>query len=157
MRVKPLLGLLGLSAALAALIGLWTLQPGMDASPDAIALQAGLDCDSARHACRAHNDDLEIELRLGPAVRPLETFDIQLHGVRGDLDAQARIDIQFQMRDMDMGLNRYRLDRDADGVWRGRAVLPVCTTGRSDWYAVIEIVQEGRRWVAEMPFVVGQP
>lgn len=157
MKLKPLPGLLGLSAVFAALIGLWTLQPGMDASPeDTVALHVEKDCDSARQPCGARGDDLEIELRLGPPVRPMEAFDIQLQSMRGGLGAQARIDVQFQMRGMDMGLNRYRLDRDAHGVWRGRAILPVCTTGRSDWYAVIEIVQDGRRWSAEIPFVVGQ-
>jgi hypothetical protein len=157
MKLKPLLSLLGLSAAFAALIGLWTLQPGMDASPeDAVALLVDVDCDSARQTCRARGGDLEIELRLGPPVLPMEAFDIQLQSMRGDLGTQARIDVQFQMRGMDMGLNRYRLDRDADGVWRGRALLPVCASGRSDWYAVIGIAQDGRRWVAEIPFVVGQ-
>jgi hypothetical protein len=154
---KPILGLLGLLAAFAVLIGVWSLRPGTDASPEStLALQVAADCDSARQSCRARGDDLEIELRLGPPVLPMEAFDIQLQSMRGDLGTQARIDVQFQMRGMDMGLNRYRLDRDADGVWRGRALLPVCASGRSDWYVVIDIAQDGRRWVAEIPFVVGQ-
>lgn len=155
MKSKPLLGLLGVSVACAALVALWVLRPAMQApAQPAITLQAEPGCDSARQACRARGDDLEIELQLGPALRPLEPFSIAL---RGNPDTAARIEVQFLMRGMDMGLNRYRLDRDADGVWRGRAVLPVCTTGRSDWYAVIEIAQGGRRWIAEMPFVVGAP
>lgn len=154
MTSKPLLGVLGLSAAFAALIGLWTLRPGMTPPQTAVTLQSEPDCDSAQQPCRAHGDDLEISLRLGPPVRPLESFNIEL---RGELEAAARIDVQFLMRGMDMGLNRYRLGRDADGVWRGRAVLPVCTTGRSDWYAVIGIEQGGRRWIAELPFVAGSP
>lgn len=155
MTSKPLLGLLGVSVACAALVALWMLRPALQGPVQpAIALHAEPDCDSARQACRAHGDDLEIELRLGPALRPLEPFSIAL---RVNPDAGARIDIEFQMRGMDMGLNRYRLDRGAEGVWRGRAVLPVCTTGRSDWYAVIEIAQGGKRWIAEMPFVVGPP
>lgn len=155
MTSKPLLSLLVLSLACAALVALWALRPALHApAPPAIALHAEPDCDSARQSCRAHGDDLEIELRLGPALRPLEPFSIAL---RVNPDAGARIEIEFQMRGMDMGLNRYRLDRDAEGVWRGRAVLPVCTTGRSDWYAVIEIAQGGKRWIAEMPFVVSPP
>jgi hypothetical protein len=158
MRRKPMLGMLALVAAFVAVSALWLVRPGMDApSENAVVLHVEQDCDSARQACLARGDDLEIELRLGPQLRPLEPFSAQLRALRGDLNAQARIDVKFQMRGMDMGLNRYRLGRDADGDWRARAVLPVCTTGRSDWYAMVEIVQDGRRWVAEMPFAVGQP
>lgn len=158
MQRKTILGWLGLAAAFAALLWMGSQRPGTQVAPGTAApLQVEADCDSARAACRAQGDDLAIELRLGPALRPLESFDIELRVLRGVLDAQARIEVEFQMRDMDMGLNRYRLERSEDGFWQGRAVLPVCTTGRSDWVAVIGIEQDGRRWIAEMPFGVGQP
>lgn len=156
MQRKPILGWLGLAAAFAVLLWLWSQRPGLEVSPvAALPLQVDEGCDSAQSACGARGENLSIELRLGPSLRPLESFAVELRVLQGVLDAQARIEVQFQMRGMDMGLNRYRLEQSADGLWRGRAVLPVCTTGRSDWYAVVGIEQDGRRWIAEMPFGVG--
>lgn len=158
MQRKPIMGLLGLAAASIALFWLWSQRPGLDVANDAaVPLQVEGDCDSAQSACVARADDLTIELRLGPSLRPLESFAVELRALQGGLDARARVEVRFQMRGMDMGLNSYRLEWTTDGVWQGRAVLPVCTLGRSDWHAVIGIEQNGRRWVAEMPFVVGLP
>jgi hypothetical protein len=135
--------------------GTWFLRRGSDApSATATAMQVAADCDSAQRACAARGGDLEFELRLGPPVRPMEAFDIRLHGLRGTLAADAQVSVAFEMRAMDMGLNRYRLERAADGSWQGRAILPVCTTGRSDWLARVEIVQHSQRWIAELPFEV---
>jgi hypothetical protein len=129
------------------------LRPALDRPvQETVVLRIETDCDSAQRACRARGDGLELELRLGPPVRPMEAFNIQLRKLRGVLVPDTHVEIQFQMRAMDMGINRYRLLADADGVWRGRAMLPVCTTGRSDWLARVEIMQNGRRWTAELPF-----
>lgn len=155
MQRQSLTTLLSAALAIAILGGMWFLRPGMDApSMTAEPLQVAADCDSARQACIAHGKDLEIELRLGPPVRPMEAFEISLRDLRGTLAADAQISVEFQMRGMDMGLNRYRLERAADGGWRGRAILPVCTSGRSDWLAAVDVVQHGRRWMAQMPFEV---
>lgn len=157
MMRKTLWGVLTVVALIALAIELWSLRPGADkAAQLATPMQIVADCDSAKQACAARGEDLEFELRLGPPVRPMEAFGIQLRGLRGALDADAQITVEFQMRDMDMGLNRYRLEPAADGAWQGRAILPVCTTGRSDWIARVEIVQRGRRWTAELPFSVAQ-
>lgn len=152
MKRQTVVGLLVMLVLPAVLIGLWFLRPGIDAaSESATSLQITADCDSAQRACGARGEDLEIELRLGPPVRPMEAFEIQLQGT---LAADAQVAVQFQMRGMDMGLNRYRLIVSADGVWHGRAILPACTAGRSDWLAQVEILQNGRRWRAEFPFAV---
>lgn len=155
MQRQSLTTLLSVALAIAILGGLWFLRPGRDATPgDAVPLRVAAGCDSAQQACVASGKDLEFEVRLGPPVRPMEAFEIRLHGLRDTLAAEAQISVEFQMRGMDMGLNRYRLERAADGDWRGRATLPVCTTGRSDWLARVDVVQHGRRWMAEMPFEV---
>ena len=150
-------GVLTVAALIALASGLWSLQPDADSVAQPTPLQAAADCDSARQACVARGADLEFELRLGPPVRPMEAFGIHLRSLRGALDADARISVEFQMRAMDMGLNRYRLERAADGAWNGQAILPVCTTGRSDWVARVEIAQDARRWTAELSFTVAQP
>lgn len=155
---KTLWRLLTVLALIALAIGLWSLRPDTEtAAQPATSLQVAPDCDSARQPCRARGEDLEFELRLGPPVRPMEAFDIRLRSLRGTFDADAQISVEFQMRAMDMGRNRYRLERAAEGAWNGRAILPVCATGRNDWIARVEIVQRGRRWTADLPFTVVRP
>lgn len=156
MQRQILTTLLTVALVIAILGGAWFLRPGRDTSSVVAIMQVSAECDSAQRACTARGEDLEFELRLGPPVRPMEAFEIRLHGLRDTLGADAQITVEFQMRGMDMGLNRYRLERAADGAWYGRAMLPVCTTGRSDWLARVEIAQRGRRWVAELPFTVEQ-
>jgi len=141
------------------LIGVWVLRSGQEVSPpEAVLLQAEANCDSAQRACRIFGTELEFELRLGPPVRAMESFEISLRRLRGRLDTDAQVTVEFQMRDMEMGLNRYRLAADAGdvsdagGVWRGQAVLPVCSAGRSDWIAQVEISTSGQHWRAELPF-----
>jgi len=51
--------------------------------------------------------------------------------------AVRQVLVQFTMKGMDMGLNRYRLVSDGAGRWTGKAMLPVCTTGRTDWLATV--------------------
>ena len=149
--VKSIAGVL----VVVGLVGVWRLRPGLDRpAQQAEALHIEAECDSAQRACRARGEDIELELRLGPPVLPMQDFEIQLRSMRGALAADAQVEVQFQMRAMDMGHNRYRLVADADGVWRGRAMLPVCSSGRSDWFAQLEISAGDRRWQAELPFTI---
>lgn len=79
-----------------------------------------------------------LQVRTGSAPAPLHSFDITLQSV----DART-VEIQFQMQGMEMGPNRYRLARQADGSWQGRVTLPVCVSGRRDWLLIIDI--DGQR------------
>ncbi|HSH72042.1 MAG TPA: hypothetical protein VK974_03195 [Methylophilaceae bacterium] len=47
--------------------------------------------------------------------------------------------VSFAMQGMEMGLNRYRLIKQADSTWQAEVTLPVCVQGRSYWAALIEL------------------
>jgi len=47
--------------------------------------------------------------------------------------------VSFAMQGMAMGLNRYRLIKQADNIWQADVTLPVCVEGRSYWAALIEL------------------
>lgn len=151
-RVKLRLWMVAAAVLLVAVtFSAWRLRSGLDAPPVPLTVSAA-DCDSARAACGAQGEGLQIELRLGPPVRPLEPFDVALRVADGVLTDAARVEVQFVMRGMDMGINRYRLARAADGIWRGRAILPVCTSQRADWIAELDIRDGTYRWTASLPF-----
>ena len=64
----------------------------------------------------------------------MQPFQLQVRAVH----AKA-VHARFMMRDMEMGLNRYRLLPDGTGTWTGKIILPVCVHGRSDWWLVLEV------------------
>lgn len=147
--MQVLLGLVLIATAL----GTWRYRSTDDIVPeDWMPLNINADCDSAQTACVARGEGFAIELGLGPSVRPMQPFSIQLRVLQGQLSSAAKVELQFQMRGMDMGQNRYRLLADKQGIWSGNAVLPVCSRGRSDWFARIDIQDADRRWSARMPF-----
>lgn len=149
-----MLVLLGL-VLVAAVLGTWRYRSTGDTLPeDWSPLHTNADCDSAQAACVARGEEFVVELSLGPFVHPMQPFSIQLRLLQGKLSSAAKVELQFQMQNMDMGQNRYRLMADEQGVWRGNAILPVCSRGRSDWLAQIDIQDADRRWSAEMPFTV---
>lgn len=64
----------------------------------------------------------------------------------------SEIYLQFRMKNMDMGVQRYRLVNDGNGLWRSEVVLPVCSLGRSDWIATLEVKYQDTWWRGEFDF-----
>jgi hypothetical protein len=91
---------------------------------------------------------MKLRFRIVSEIQPMQPFAIELETPE-EVDAAG---VDFSMVDMDMGLNRYRLVRGEDGLWRGNAMLPVCTTGRRDWLATVEIADDGTAYAAEFFF-----
>jgi len=106
------------------------------------------------HGCSATADGLNVLVRFDAPARALKPFPVSL---KTDSDKPVeRVMVTFLMRDMDMGLNRYRLERDAQGGWRGKVTLPVCVSGRSDWVAAFEMTTAQRQYRLQLPFVLGK-
>lgn len=60
----------------------------------------------------------------------------------------AEVHASFQMQDMEMGFNRYRLLPAAAEGWQAEVMLPACIQGRKDWLVILEI--GGRKYA--LPF-----
>ncbi len=91
--------------------------PGLDKAPvQARMLAADPSCDPVLHTCTAGNGDMTITLHLQGQVRPLQLFSVQVK--LGGLVAAAvnKVSMRFDMVDMDMGENRFKLSRQAEGV-----------------------------------------
>lgn len=54
------------------------------------------------------------------------------------LPTTTQLHARFRMRNMEMGLNRYRLIAEKGGRWHAEVVLPACVQGRSDWELQLE-------------------
>lgn len=113
------------------------------------------DCRVDQSRCTAQSDALAVTLSLGQEAPVMKPFPIQAEIVTGQRLKLRAVSVDFRMVGMDMGRNEYRLEPGDDGSWKGMAILPVCTTGRRDWQAVVEAETEGgRRFQAVFPFQV---
>lgn len=101
--------------------------------------------------CEAIFSDQTLKLQLSPTPVVMAPF-IALVETGEDI---AEIYLQFQMKDMDMGVQRYRLLGDGHGQWQSEVMLPVCSLGRSDWVAILDVKYREEWWRGEFPFEAG--
>lgn len=111
-------------------------------------------CDPVGHPCGALTEALGVRLQLQPPVRPLRAFDamLALSGPQGA--AVDQVQLEFVMDGMEMGSNRYTMVRENEGHWRARVTLPICTTGRTDWWARVRVQSDQTLYRAQFPFQV---
>ncbi len=88
-------------------------------------------------------ENLEVRFSRQPTM-------MQAFGLEVAAPADAEVHASFQMRGMEMGMNRYRLLRK-DGKWYASVMLPACVQGRSDWVLRLEVGNK----VYELPFAAG--
>lgn len=137
---------------LLCLLGLLTAcDPPPETAGQAVSLTPALPCD-IRSGCTAANDELVVKVHFGARPRALQPFPVQV-SVETDQAVEA-VTIGFSMRDMEMGLNHYRLVAAAPHAWRGDVTLPICSSGRSDWLADIEVTADGNNYHVAVPFVL---
>lgn len=104
-----------------------------------VVLLGDRDCTGQSAACMLNVEGLQVKLILPDRMVPLEKFPVRIELQGQQADGIDNVTVDFAMRGMDMGLNRYRLAPVDEAVWSGEAILPVCVTGRSDWEAVISL------------------
>lgn len=112
-----------------------------DEATSPVKKEMAAECDAAMTSCDLERDGISFTLSLGPDVKPLIPFPVNL-----SIDTPSELEkvvISFQMEGMEMGLNRYRLTKK-EGLWQGVATLPICTTSRMDWVAELEYVVVGQ-------------
>ena len=82
------------------------------------------------------NDFLDVHFEESPKV--MQPLHLNLH--LRDAENIKNIHIDFVMKNMEMGLNRYLLiPSNQRGEWQAVVTLPVCSQGRSHWNMMIEI------------------
>lgn len=65
---------------------------------------------------------------------------MQPFGLSVSVTEATAVYASFAMAGMEMGLNRYRLLQQADGLWAAQITLPVCARGRNDWTMLLEVL-----------------
>lgn len=61
--------------------------------------------------------------------------------------------VSFAMDNMEMGLNRYQLFKQAGkDLWGAEVILPVCVQGGSEWIVQLEIKRHAQTIYYQLPF-----
>jgi len=89
-----------------------------------------IECKSVVEDC----GNVTVGIRFEHRPQVMKPFKVSIEANGAD-----EVHISFAMQGMAMGLNRYRLIKQADSTWQAEVTLPVCVQGRSYWDALIEL------------------
>lgn len=111
-------------------------------------------CNAALRRCNAMFDNVLVGLQAKAPVRVLRPFDVTINvaGLASEQIDQVRA--EFIMKGMQMGQSRYAFRRLDNGLWSAAVTLPVCTSGRSDWIAMVYVYAGRTLYEAHMPLTV---
>jgi len=106
--------------------------------------------------CNVKLNDAEVSVSFEKDIFYLKPFKVSLFS-SNKFDA---VYIDFKMRNMDMGVNRFLLSttdqKNNKQNWQGKALLPICVTGRADWYSELEIIIGAKKYIVSFPLTVKQ-
>lgn len=122
-------------------------------SYEQVRLHGSSSCDVTQQACIRSADGIRLQLEIPDKPSALKPF-----AVTAQVDADHPVDIQqvnliFTMQGMQMGELRQALQANGS-LWRGQAILPICTTGRRDWRVQVEVMAAKTIYVADYDFAL---
>jgi len=106
-------------------------------------------CSPALNDCVAFIGQHKLVISFSGPPSALQPFQVRLLGENITPDS---VSVEFAMRGMDMGMNRYALKPVSKATWSREVILPVCSLGRHDWESRFEVDYQGVRWLAIFNF-----
>jgi hypothetical protein len=133
---RNVVGLAALSVLLAA--AAFAVARYWEAAEPAYArLPAPVACDLRAGPCTRALGEYRLSLAISPPEIPLMTT-LTLR-VETDSPDVRQVVVEIRGLNMDMGLNRTRLQPDQDGGWVGETILPLCSQRRMEWEAAVQL------------------
>jgi hypothetical protein len=112
-------------------------------------------CDITQTGCNSSADGIRLRLELKDSPGALQAFPAHVHIDGLQNPAQLDVRVIFSMQGMDMGDLRQKLVfNQQSGEWSGQVILPICTSGRSDWLARVEVIDGKKIYAAEYAFIL---
>lgn len=103
-------------------------------------------CDLAEQRCAMHGYRLDFDR----PVTPLSLFKARMNSEH-PVDSAV---LYLEMKDMDMGINRFKFLPGQEGAWETDVMIPVCSTGRRDWLVTLLVQRDGRSQRVVFPLSV---
>lgn len=117
-------------------------------------------CMPQERICNIKINDIEVSVSFEKEIFYLKPFKVSLFSENKNSNGIDAVYIDFKMRNMDMGVNRFLLSgtdsKNNKQNWQGKALLPICVTGRADWYSELEIIIDKKKYIVSFPFTVMQ-
>ena len=118
------------------------------------------DCNPVEVVCQAGDAKHAVTLYFPDKVVYLKPFKIRVTIQGIGIESIEKVNVDFKMVGMDMGLNRFGLlaknDEKGNVYYEGEGILPVCVSGRVDWLASTQIITPDKLYEATFNFKVGE-
>ena len=115
-------------------------------------------CNVQQKKCKVESEKFNIEISMDKSIYYLKKFNVDVW-VESKQDTNIEsIQIDFKMKNMNMGVNHFILNKikseNKKQNWQGNALLPVCVTGRADWFSELNIITKQNKYILEFPILV---
>ena len=115
-------------------------------------------CNIKENTCLVENELFKLKLNMDKNIRYLTPFNVTASSIVKAKHPIARIQLDFKMKGMDMGVNRILLKpgKQENNIqqWHGNGLLPICVSGRADWVAELELYINQTRYRLQFPVTV---
>lgn len=119
------------------------------------------DCKIQFQECEFVIENSRLKVSSDKTIKYLHPFSVL---VKTPADASLEIEkiqIDFLMTNMDMGINRFLFNKSVNKknnqTWKAKALLPICVTGRADWVAELRLFSKDKIYYLKLPVTVEQP
>lgn len=122
-------------------------------------------CDIQKTVCTFNTPNLTLEISMDQDIYYLKPFNLSVKrsftkNSGKDSSEIESIFVDFKMTNMNMGVNRFQLTKmnfkNDVYTWKGKALLPVCITGRADWVSELDILMKDSHYRLTFPILVKQ-
>ena len=118
------------------------------------------ECNAQKQVCITETDEFKLGILLDENIFYLKPFNVKIWTENKDDINIESVQIDFKMKNMNMGVNRFLLkkinSKDKKQKWQGKALLPICVTGRVDWFSELEVVTKQSKYIFSFPISVKQ-
>jgi len=115
-------------------------------------------CNAQKNICRVETNEFKIELSFDEKIFYLKPFYVAVVTKNKNNTNVESVQIDFKMKNMDVGVNRFILNKTSiknnKQVWQGKALLPICVTGRVDWVAELAVITKNNKYIISVPISV---
>jgi len=131
-----------------------------DSAPDKkiIHMKKLNDCNIYTDVCTFLYEEKQINMKFIGEVRTMKTFSISTK-FKNFSTTIDNISVTFKMKSMDMGLNKFSLNKQGISsgtpeLWLGNVLLPICVSKRSDWEMRLKIETKKNIYLVDDSIVI---
>ena len=140
-----------------AIIALNVIQTGENNDRPLIKVSVG-NCNVQQKKCKVDLEEFNIEISMDKSIYYLKKFNVDVWVESKESTNVESVQIDFKMKNMNMGVNHFILNKmkseNKKQKWQGNMLLPVCVTGRADWFSELAVITKQKKYILEFPILV---